>query len=445
MKRIFWWFALLVLITAGVTAAQEDGLHVDVSQDLGKISPYVYGSNCGFYCLVPADLMPQAQDLGMHYVRMGGTYTDQQDVGKLAYDLFIAQTRAMGAEPALTVRLLGSTPEAAADMVRYINVEKKYNVKYWSIGNEPNFFVAVVGAESYTSEDLNRDWRAFAEAMLAVDPNIVFVGPDISQYVILNYDPANMQYLEGSDGGDPTDDLGKDWMQEFLKANGDLLGYVSIHRYAYPGLSKEKNPVATIEGLRDNSREWDTIIPNLRKLIKDTTGRDIPIAVTEVNSNSGNSMGGEASLDSVYNAIWFSDVLGRLIKQKVDIVLTWNLQGADNSGWGVLGKYDVRPMYYVYMLYKQFGTELVFSESSDPYVSIYAAKRDDGTLTLMVVNLGDDEATKNLKIDGFTPSGDADVWRFDDEHKAEQVDAADVSSSITVPGRSLTLYVVPGQ
>ncbi|MEO8612027.1 MAG: hypothetical protein ABI690_29290 [Chloroflexota bacterium] len=445
MKRIFLWLALLLLVTAGIATAQDDVLHVDASQDLGPINPYVYGSNCGFYCLIPMDLMPKAQELGLHYVRMGGTYIDQQKVGHLSYDLFIAQTRMMGAEPALTVRLLGSSPEEAADMVRYINVEKKYNIKYWSIGNEPNFFVAVVHADSYTTEDLNRDWRAFAEAMLAVDPNIVFVGPDISQYVVLNADPAHIQYLEGSDGGDPTDDLGKDWLQEFLKANGDLLGYVSIHRYPYPGLSKDKNPTATIDGLRGNSREWDTIIPNLRKIIHEAAGRDIPIAVTEINSNSGNSMGGAASLDSVYNALWFSDVLGRLIRQQVAMVLTWNLQGADNSGWGILGKYDVRPMYYVYMLYQQFGTELLFSESSDPDVSVYAAKRDDGTLTLMVVNLGPDEATKSLKLDGFKPAGQAEVWRFDAEHKAEQVDPADVAygGSITVPGQSLTLYVIP--
>ena len=89
---------------------------------------------------------------------------------------------------------------------------------------------------------------------------------------------------------------------------------------------------------------------------------------------------------------------------------------------------------------------MLFSESRDPDVSIYAAKRDDGTLTLMVVNLGPDAATKPLKLDGFTPSGQADVWRFDTDHKAEQVDPADVADggSITVPGQSLTLYVIPG-
>ncbi len=38
------------------------------------------------------------------------------------------------------MRLLDGTPEKAAELVRYTNIEKKYGVVYWSIGNEPNLF-----------------------------------------------------------------------------------------------------------------------------------------------------------------------------------------------------------------------------------------------------------------------------------------------------------------
>jgi len=442
MKRVFLWLALFVLV-AGTATAQDDMLRVDAAQELGAISPYVYGANSGF-AIIPPDLMPTAQALGLKYLRLGGGTSDQRPLDNLSIDILVAQARQLGAEPAITVRLLGGTPEEAAKWVTYANITKGYNVRYWSIGNEPNFFIAVLGADSYTTEDLNREWRAIAEAMLAVDPNILLVGPDISQYVVLNAEPDNIEYLEGNRGGDPMDDLGRDWMQEFLKANGDLVDVVSIHRYPYPGAGGSSTATATIDGLRANSQEWDTIIPNLRQIIRESAGRDIPIAVTEFNSNSNNQVGGEASLDSHYNAIWMADVLGRLIRQQVEIVAYWNL-GQRTSGFALIGQMGPRPTYYTYMMYTHFGTELVEASSPDPNISIYAAKRDDGTLTLMVINLGDDEVTKTLSLNGFTPSGDAEVWRFDAEYNAEQIASQAIAdgASITVPGQSLTLYVLP--
>jgi hypothetical protein len=445
MKGPLAWLGLLVLTTS-LNAAQENVLRVDASQSLGTISPYVYGSNLGQQSVIPPSLMPQAQALGLNYVRYGGGDSDRRRLLETTVDLFIYQVRQLGAEPALTVRLLGGTPEHAANMVRYTNIEKDYDIRYWSIGNEPNIYQDTMGVP-YTTEDLNRDWRDIAEAMLAVDPDIILVGPDITQYVVLSVEADNIQYLERAHCGHPRDREGRDWLQEFLRANGDLVDIVSIHRYPYPGAGGRGDSRATIDGLRMNSREWDTIIPNLRQIIRDAAGRDIPIAVTEVNSNSSNSSGGEASLDSLYNAVWFGDVLGRLIRHQVEIVAYWDLQGPINRSWGLLTSTGVRPTYYLYVMYSHFGTELLASESTDPDVSIYAARRDDGMLTVMVVNLGPEERSLSLELIGFMPSEPAEVWRFDAEHNAEQIGAEEIRERgmVTVPGQSMTLYAVPGQ
>lgn len=440
MNRKFLWLVLVLLLTAGQVFSQDNGLQVDAAQDLGKISPYVFGANAQQSVITP-DTLPLGQALGLKIMRLGGGPSDQQDLSKPALDFFILQARQMGAEPLVTVRLLNGSPEKAAEMVRYANIKKKYNIKYWSIGNEPNFFVAVLKAKSYTTEDLTKNWRAIAEAMLAVDPSIVLVGPDISQYVVLNADTNPIQYLEGNGGGDPTDDLGKDWMQTFLKANGDLVGIVSIHRYPFPG-GKSTN-IATIDGLRENSREWDTIIPNLRKIILASAGRDIPIAVTEFNSNSNNNSGGEAGLDSLYNAIWTADVLGHFIRQKVEIALYWDLQ-RKGAGFGLIGIDKPRPPYYSYVMYTHFGTSLVASQSSDPDVTISAAKTDDGSLTLMVINLASTEKTLPLEVKGFAGVGVAQVWRLDKDHNAESVGTEDLSAgNLTLPAQSVSLYLLP--
>jgi hypothetical protein len=445
MRYLIVLLALFAVIGAAAAQAEDDALVVDAGEMLGPISPYVYGTNLGHHASLPLDLLPEAQALGITYVRYGGGDSDRQNLRGPTIDLFAIQAEMLGAEPAMTVRLLGGTPEQAAEMVRYANSEKGHNIRYWSIGNEPNLFEGLMGVP-YTTEDLNREWRAMAEAMLEVDPDIFLVGPDITQYVVLNAEPGNIQYLENVGGGHPRDRDGRDWLQEFLRANGDLVDIVAIHRYPFPGAGTGSTGTATVEGLRQTSREWDIAIPNLRQIIRDSAGRDIPIAITELNSDSDHSPGGEAGLDTHFNAIWLADVLGRLIRQQVEIVAYWDIQGGNNRTWGLLSASGVRPTYYVYIMYGHFGTELVHSEAPDDLVTVYAALNDDGALTVMVVNMADDEQTRPLSLRNFTPSGEAEVWRFDPEHHAENIGtlAVDDGTLLTLPGQSMTLFVIPG-
>lgn len=428
----------LLLLAVVQLQAQDSPLTVDASQDLGVISPFVYGSNMNLYTIVPGGLMQDAQQLGLKLMRFGGGDTDRQDLRNSIVDLFILQARALGAEPLLSVRLLGGTPEHAAEVVQY-TLDKGYNIHYWSIGNEPNLFQALMGVERYTTDDLNSQWRVIAEAMLAVDPTIQLVGPDITQYIPLTVDGDTITYAPASSGLDPD---GRDWLVEFLKANSDLLAMVSIHRYPYPGAG---NAGATIEGLRSINDEWDTVIPNVRQIIRQYAGRDIPLAITEINSNSANSTGGEASLDSYFNSLWLGDVLGRLITLKIEAVTYWDLQGSAGRSWGLLGSYDVRPAYYTYLMYTHFGTTLVASASPEALVRIYAATREDGTLTLMLINLGDAEATLPLALQGFTVGGAAQGWQLTSELTVAPVadQLIEDGTLLTLPGQSMTLWAIP--
>ncbi|MBE2184769.1 MAG: hypothetical protein IAE89_15170 [Anaerolineae bacterium] len=443
MKKVL---LLLVILCLSVSAisAQDDVLTVDTSQSLGPISPFVYGSNLGQNAIIPLSMMDTAAAAGINFARLGGGDSDRFDVRNSVVDVFIYQARAIGAEPLMTVRLAGGSPEAAAEAVRYANIERGHNIRYWSIGNEPNIFGSTLG-DDYTAERYNREWRAIAEAMLAVDPEIILVGPDITQYVPLSVDGENIVYSEGEDGGHPRDSEGKDWLIEFLRANGDLVDIISFHRYPYPGLGDTRDAIATIEDLRVNSREWDTIVPNWRQIILNTTGREYPIAVTEINSNSSLSCGGEASLDSFYNALWFADVLGRLIENQVDIAASWDMQGIGPRCYGLITSNSVRPIYYSYLMYTHFGSELVSANSTDPDVSIYAALREDGALTIIVINLGPETATRTLDLGDFEAGDDAEVWLFDGTHNAQLQNAIALTSGaqITVPAQSMTLYVIP--
>ena len=128
----------------------------------------------------------------------------------------------------------------------------------------------------------------------------------------------------------------------------------------------------------------------LRATIREETGRDLPVAVTEFNSHWSQAISGEATPDSFFSAIWLGDVLGRLIRQKVDLATQFLLVSGGESGFGILEKYGPRPAYFTYQMYKMFGDQLVYASSDDPAVSVYAALRADGALTIMAINLNDE-------------------------------------------------------
>jgi len=266
--------------------------------------------------------------------------------------------------------------------------------------------------------------------MKEVDPTIELVGAEINQF---SHDPS----------GGATTNFGprdEEWFVEFLKANGDLVDVVSFHRYPFPR-SRVSGPPSIAE-LRQSAQEWDRIIIHARELIHRHTGRDLPIAVTEFNSAYDKSVGGDATPDSHYNAIWMADVLGRMVKNGVFMANEWALTAKGGyGGLGLIAQDDVFPAYYTYQLYRKFGEELVYSSSDAPELSIYAARRADSALTVMVINLSLEEKEKALRI-GDQAGVEAETWLFDPSHKAENLGKLPLSGKISFPGQSITLYII---
>jgi hypothetical protein len=408
-------------------------LYVDAAYDLGPIPPAVYGTNYGPWISVPLAVQDAFDQSGLRLLRFpGGAYGDQHNLRPLQIDQFLSLARRIDAEPLISVRLIGGTPEQAVDLLRYTNFDQNYGVRYWSIGNEPSLYITAYNAPEWDVDYYNARWREFALALKEADPTILLFGPDTHQFT------ADLT-------SNPQDPAGRDWMASFLEANGDLVDVVTIHRYPFPaGLAA---PATTIDQLRANSREWDAIILALLGLIHEKVGRDLPIGVTEVNSHWNQAIAGEATPDSHFNAIWWGDVLGRLIRDGVDYVAHFALQtNPGQGGWGLLARDEVRPSYYVYQMYARFGDRLRFAASPVQDVSLFAALDGEGTLTLMLVNLSDQAQSLPLQLDHFAPGADAAVWRFDATHDAVRLDDAPLAGggSVTLPGQSMTLYAVPG-
>ena len=420
------------------TSAPSLGLHIDTTQPLGEISPLVFGSNYGPWVSLRPETLPLADAAGITLLRYpGGEWGDKNELKSFQIDQLVDLARRMGAEPYVCVRLPGGSPEKAAALVKYANIDKQYKIKFWSIGNEPSLYAGSepgggwVKDAVWDTELFNREWRIYAEAMRAVDPSIQLIGPEIHQW-------SNNPQIT------PRDPSGRDWMTEFLQANGDLVDIVGFHRYPFP--NNQDNTPATLAEMRANGREWNQIIPALRQLIQATTGRDIPIGITEINSHWTSATARETTPDSFFNAIWWADVLGHMIQQRAEMVAQFLLVSGSENGFGLLGRYEPRPTYYVYQMYKHFGTTLLTSSSDDADVSITAALRADGMLTAMIVNLAD--GTKQLPLQGVTGLPQQ-VLLFDQTHSASEVapetivHTSDDDVNVTLPPQSITLLIFP--
>lgn len=401
-------------------------LFVDPAANLGDISPLLRGSNHGPWVAVPANMLDATYNAEIAVIRFpGGAWGDRNTLKDYQIDAFMDLCRNIGAEATISVNLRDGTPEQAAELVRYVNITKKYGVTYWAIGNEPSLYAQEVGEGAYGVADYNRDFREFAKAMKAVDPSIQLMGPEIHQYAV-NPD-ARLK-----------DANGLDWMDEFLKANGDLVDVVTFHRYPF-GTS------ITPDDLRLNAREWDDLVIALRGRIHALTGRDIPIALTEVSTHYNPAVGGIATPDSHFSAVWLADVFGQMVAQDVLIFNHWMLasSGGGQGGWGMVGRGVLRPSYYVYALYAQFGSQRIYAASGIENVSIYAAKREDGALTLMIVNLNDESARAPLQVAGQSPAS-AQLLLLDPTHSAEDMGVVSLPADgvLDLPGQSVSLYII---
>ncbi len=409
------------------TPTMRPGLYVDAAYEYGPISPLVYGTNTGPWQTVGLEQIPLSKAAGISLIRWpGGNWGDENDVSPLQLDEYMRLCEQIGAAPLIHVRLWGGTPEKAAALVRLANIERGYRVRYWAVGNEPDLFVANRGAAVYNVADYVRDFKEYRAAMKAVDPSIVVMGPEISQY--------------NDSTGYPVDATGTPWMEGFLAGVPDV-EIVSFHRYPFGTVP------ATPETLAAEPPAWTRAAEELRAQIRRVTGRDIPFAVTEANSDWRGRVDREAGTDSHRNALWWADVLGRLIRARAEIVAQFCMGAIPSQGIGMFGPlaYDPgpRPIYQVYALYRHFGTRLVHASSDDERLPIYAARRDDGTLTLVVVNHGDEPRSAQVAIEGYRPAGAGELWSFVEDRPVELRGTFAPAQPVLFEPRSATLLAIP--
>ena len=312
-----------------------------------------------------------------------------------AIDMFVAFCREVGAEPMIQINFKSKNVQMAADMVRYANVEKGYNIKYWELGQRPELY------PGYTIARYQEDFTLFANEMLLVDPTIKLIGPS-------NANPKVQWY---------------DWALRNLTTT---LSIISTQFYPLDG---NANTSAPNYPYVHNLFNYDTPtglaeVSNFSQRMNNARMRwneSAEIAITELaamtNGNKHNLS------DSFAYALYLGDVLMRMASKGVNLVAQWKL--IDENFNDTLIKHDSSnpmkhlylptPAYYTYlMLTNYFGDVLIYANSSnDKELSSYATlySSNESKMSLLVVNKNlNDDVVASININNWSISGDALVY-----------------------------------
>lgn len=250
-------------------------------------------------------------------------------------------------------------------------------VNLWSVGNEPDHLINPDTRKPYTVADYVATFIQYSRDMHQNDPQIKVFGPEISEYL-------------GPNAG-PYDANNQPWMEGFLKGIGDyekahpnlpyhLLDGVSFHSYQFGDTGEAPGM------LMSSPSEWNYLLPQLRQEIRQYLGRDVPVAITEINSNTGQNLPtrGEA-------ALWWADTLGSLMEQQVEYVSFFSAEGVDTPYplFSSAKGNAQTPMYRVMQLFSHLQANLVPVNVQREPISLYATQNDTrDTVSLLFINKG---------------------------------------------------------
>ncbi|HEY5079598.1 MAG TPA: immunoglobulin domain-containing protein, partial [Opitutaceae bacterium] len=468
---------MLLGAAAAPTRAQVN-VTVDASTTVRTVDERVFGLNTAVWdgAFIDTLTLPALQASGARFLRYpGGSASDvyhwqtntawEQNTntwvsgGTGTFDLFAQDALTIGAQVVITTNYVSGTAQEAAAWVQYSNITKGYGFKYWEVGNEcygtweyPSpLTTAIPDPQAYATAAVQ-----FIQAMKAVDPTIkVGVVGDASE------DGAFQSSTE-SVVNPVTGKSHKGWtpiMLAKMKSLGVLPDFLIYHYYAQN--EHGENDAALLQ----YSLSWPNFATTLRSILTDyvgTQGAGIELLCTENNSVSTNP--GKQST-SLVNALYLADSVGSILQTEFNSLVWWDLHNGPGTGsstdpanmstslygWRLYGDYGIEnggstsvpgttinlsphepyPTYYIEELLTQFargGDTVVSATSSNTLLTPYAVKRQDGSLSLLVINKSPTATySANIAVSGFAPKASATVYSYgipQDENSEENSLAA---------------------
>lgn len=352
------------------------------------------------------------QNSGAKIMRYGGHAVDEyadpdwsdSTTSTVAQSLALVDNmQSRGIEPVLAVPVYGDmyTPTKAKALVQAINVTYGRHVKYWIIGNEPEFSPYL-----NTTAQVASKIRSFSAAMKQADPSITIIGPELAWYdtnlLSALTDPASADDITGAD---PV--TGRWYIDEF-----------SYHFYNGFDGTQSRDAVIPIlmqpGGFHDNLSALEARLANCNNAHGRSGSSALKIAITEANVNYRNTSsddlwGGGAK--SFVGGQWWAELMGIAMLHHVDFVTFWSTIEGSTTGGNELGFIGAdgttkRPSYYHFqMLAQNFRGNATAASDNQPLVKTFAAKDSDQIAVLLMNQEYDTNFSYAVRLDLSTPAG----------------------------------------
>ncbi len=423
-------------------------LAVNAAQSVRTVDPRVFAVNTAAWDgnLDTTNTLSVLTNLGNQALRWpGGSWSDDyhwtnepNSVGYVnrnwgAFSTnFIHVATNSHAQAFIIVNYGSSTPDEAAWGVRMFNITNHCGFKYWEVGNE-NY------GSWETDNNTNAPWLRhdpwtyamrftnYYVRMKAVDPAIrigaVVVSSESGNSNNATHFAVNPRTGVTNYGWTPV-------VLSTLKSLGVTPDFLIDHEYC-----PDVGDTSTLLW----SQNWTSIAANLRQMLNDYMGpvsSNVELNVTE-NGNSGN----DRQRSSLVSGLFYADSIGQILQTEINTRLWWDMRNGQNAitnsdpayyGWRTnAGGYyysdegivynnaeptNCYPTYYCAKLMKYFaggGDTVVQASSSYPLLAVYAVKRTNGILTLLVINKSpSSNLTAAVNLAGYLPMTNALVYSY---------------------------------
>ncbi len=375
------------------------------------------------------------EDSNVQIVRIGGIGADKYFYTEYQILNLIDSIQQLGAEPIVQVPIWGgdSTAAHAASIVQLLNITHNRDIKYWSIGNEPNHVYDNAaygfGGNVYGRAEYAASVREFSIAMKTVDPTIKTIAGELAWY----YDV---------------------WINELLKPGGaddisgnngthDYIDYFSFHRYPFSRYGTQQTRAL----VQESPDAFISVTNDLNALIATANStharnNDLQYGLTEININTNNPITNEADglgSNSFIAGQWWAEMMQTGILQKAQFMNFWSaIEGGDGSetdnGYISHTTGKLKPIYYHFQLCASHMTGTAYTATDNQNnIKAFVAKDGEGIWNILVLNY--DETTSfstKIRLNNATINGT-------DPLKINIAGNVDVEISATIPANSTTL------
>ncbi len=367
------------------------------------ISPFLQGAN-DWSPTLPDSVWPIVGRSGAKIVRIGGIQQDNTSLDNSTLLHQVDQIRSAGAEPLIQVSRFQSA-QAAADMVNFINVQNGRNVRFWSIGNEPDLHFS--GTDDQLAAHVAGYIKAIAPAMRDVDASIRIIAPSMAFFTQTKY----FDLLGGADDITGTDSKGRFFVDG-----------IDLHRYGFGSSITRSSVISEIHSRFPNTA---AMLINRVKFANQMHNRSgsqaLTWSLTEFNISFANPSPNDISglgTCSFLNGQYFAEYFKTGMADSFHDIDTWSIYqdggSCDGGDLGYLGGGTMIPRssYYHFQMISQFllpgGAGYLAATSSNSLVSPLSTINST-EIAVMILNEDTVDHIFSVRLDSNTVQGSGDT------------------------------------